>query len=156
MGRQEVKSKFLYSLSLRGKCLQVWEAIYNKFEDWSYFSHLTQIYSSLVVAEGMDVDTSPVEVNADSQFMSLSVNSVVELALGSGNSYGIIRWIGTLPGRQETMAGLELVIFILTCYCTYSNVTKTSMDNYGNTVWTTAIDFEAIKQLHHLTWNKIS
>lgn len=86
------------------------------------------------VAEGMDVDTSPVEVNADSQFMSLSVNSVVELALGSGNSYGIIRWIGTLPGRQETMAGLELVIFILTCYCTYSNVTKTSMDNYGNTV----------------------
>ncbi|XP_070688473.1 ubiquitin carboxyl-terminal hydrolase CYLD isoform X2 [Pempheris klunzingeri] len=56
----------------------------------------------------MDVDTSPVEPDTDDLYMDLSVNSVVQVSLGTGNSYGIIRWIGTLPGRQETMAGLEL------------------------------------------------
>lgn len=59
-------------------------------------------------AEIMDVDISPVEPIPDDLYMNLSMNSVVELTLGSGNSYGIIRWIGTLPGRQEIMAGLEL------------------------------------------------
>ncbi|XP_054459070.1 ubiquitin carboxyl-terminal hydrolase CYLD [Anoplopoma fimbria] len=54
--------------------------------------------------ESMDVDTTPVE--KDNGFLSL--NSVVEVTLGKGTSYGIIRWIGTLPGCQETMAGLEL------------------------------------------------
>lgn len=58
--------------------------------------------------ESMDVETPPVEPNTDDLYLDLSVNSVVEVTLGTGNSYGIIRWIGTLPGRQETMAGLEL------------------------------------------------
>ncbi|KAM7387778.1 hypothetical protein PAMP_023995 [Pampus punctatissimus] len=57
-------------------------------------------------ADSTDVNTSPLEPNAGD--LGLSVNSMVELALASGNSYGIIRWIGMLPGRQETMAGLEL------------------------------------------------
>ncbi|XP_077439768.1 ubiquitin carboxyl-terminal hydrolase CYLD isoform X2 [Vanacampus margaritifer] len=38
----------------------------------------------------------------------LGVNSLVEVSLGARTSYGIIRWIGTLPGRAEMMAGLEL------------------------------------------------
>lgn len=65
----------------------------------------------------MDVDSSPVEPNTDDLYLDLSVNSVVEVTLATSNSYGIIRWIGNLPGRQELMAGLELVIFILTYYC---------------------------------------
>lgn len=70
-----------------------------------------------VEPESMDVDAPPMDSNTDDLYMDLSVNSVVEVTLGAGNLYGIIRWIGTLPGRQDTMAGLELVIFILTCYC---------------------------------------
>lgn len=68
---------------------------------------------SAVEPESMDVDMSLMEPNTDDLYTDLSVNSVVELTLGSGNSYGIIRWIGSLPGRQEIMAGLELVM--LTC-----------------------------------------
>ncbi|XP_034736397.1 ubiquitin carboxyl-terminal hydrolase CYLD isoform X2 [Etheostoma cragini] len=56
----------------------------------------------------MDVDTPPVEPNADDMYLDLSVNSLVEVNLMKGRSYGIIRWIGSLPNRQETMAGLEL------------------------------------------------
>ncbi|KAJ7986335.1 hypothetical protein DPEC_G00338860 [Dallia pectoralis] len=38
----------------------------------------------------------------------LNVNSLVEVALGKGPSFGTIRWTGFLPGREGTMAGLEL------------------------------------------------
>ncbi|KAF1385307.1 hypothetical protein PFLUV_G00106380 [Perca fluviatilis] len=58
--------------------------------------------------ESMDVDTPPVEPNTDDLYLDLSVNSLVEVTLAKGSSYGIIRWIGSLPTRQETMAGLEL------------------------------------------------
>ncbi|KAL7396546.1 hypothetical protein ABVT39_007562 [Epinephelus coioides] len=58
--------------------------------------------------ESMDVDTPPVEPDTDDLYMDLTVNSVVEVTLATGNSYGIIRWIGFLPGGKETMAGLEL------------------------------------------------
>ncbi|XP_056131555.1 ubiquitin carboxyl-terminal hydrolase CYLD [Lampris incognitus] len=44
----------------------------------------------------------------DTHHMDLSVNSLVEVTLATGNAYGIIRWIGKVPGREETMAGLEL------------------------------------------------
>ncbi|XP_010870769.2 ubiquitin carboxyl-terminal hydrolase CYLD [Esox lucius] len=40
--------------------------------------------------------------------LGLNVNSLVEVTLGKGPSYGTIRWIGFLPGREGTMAGLEL------------------------------------------------
>ncbi|CAK6976420.1 ubiquitin carboxyl-terminal hydrolase CYLD [Scomber scombrus] len=59
-------------------------------------------------AEGMDFDTSQVETNTDDIYTNLTVDSVVEVTLATGNGYGIIRWIGTLPDRQEIMAGLEL------------------------------------------------
>ncbi|XP_049910334.1 ubiquitin carboxyl-terminal hydrolase CYLD [Epinephelus moara] len=58
--------------------------------------------------ESMDVDAPPVEPDTDDLYMDLTVNSVVEVTLATGNSYGIIRWIGFLPGGKETMAGLEL------------------------------------------------
>ncbi|XP_070764624.1 ubiquitin carboxyl-terminal hydrolase CYLD [Enoplosus armatus] len=61
-----------------------------------------------VPAESMDVDTALVDPNTGDLYMGLSVNSMVEVTLAEGNSYGIIRWIGTLPDLQETMAGLEL------------------------------------------------
>lgn len=81
----------------------------------------------------MDIDTALEEQNTDYLYMDLSVNSLVEVTLGSGNSYGIIRWIGTLPDRQEIMAGLELVIFLLTCYCAdESLIEMCNMYNYGN------------------------
>uniref|UniRef100_A0A8C2WSU4 Ubiquitin carboxyl-terminal hydrolase CYLD n=1 Tax=Cyclopterus lumpus TaxID=8103 RepID=A0A8C2WSU4_CYCLU len=54
--------------------------------------------------ERMEVDATPVEKDSG----DLSLNSVVEVTLKKGKSYGIIRWIGTLPGLKETMAGLEL------------------------------------------------
>ncbi|XP_038570967.1 ubiquitin carboxyl-terminal hydrolase CYLD isoform X1 [Micropterus salmoides] len=60
-----------------------------------------------VPADSMDVDTTLVDPNTD-LYMDLSVNSVVEVNMGAGNLYGIIRWIGNLPGRPEIMAGLEL------------------------------------------------
>ncbi|AWP10471.1 putative ubiquitin carboxyl-terminal hydrolase CYLD-like [Scophthalmus maximus] len=41
-------------------------------------------------------------------YLDLSLNSMVEFTLATGNSYGIIRWIGTLPDREQIMAGLEL------------------------------------------------
>ncbi|XP_071774514.2 ubiquitin carboxyl-terminal hydrolase CYLD [Centroberyx gerrardi] len=59
-------------------------------------------------SECMDIDTSLTEPDIDAHHMGLSVNSLVEVNLSGGNSYGTIRWIGTLPGREETMAGLEL------------------------------------------------
>lgn len=55
--------------------------------------------------EGMDVDTYP---KLDVHPMGMGVGSVVKVALGTGLCRGIIRWIGFLPGRVETMAGLEL------------------------------------------------
>ncbi|XP_029003150.1 ubiquitin carboxyl-terminal hydrolase CYLD [Betta splendens] len=67
------------------------------------------------VAKG-EVPTEPVSMLMDTAAaepklglsMELTVNSVVEVTLASGNTFGIIRWIGKLPDRQETMAGLEL------------------------------------------------
>ncbi|KAM4548560.1 ubiquitin carboxyl-terminal hydrolase CYLD [Odontesthes bonariensis] len=56
--------------------------------------------------ESMDMDTLPPEAPADDLHMELS--SVVEVTLGSGNAYGIIRWIGNLPDRSDLMVGLEL------------------------------------------------
>lgn len=58
--------------------------------------------------ENMDVDTPPVQADTDDLCMNLSVSSVVEVYLGAGNLHGIIRWMGTLPDRKETMVGLEL------------------------------------------------
>lgn len=55
----------------------------------------------------MDVDTPP-EANTDNPY-NLSLSSMVEVTLATGNTYGIIRWIGNVPDRSETMVGLELV-----------------------------------------------
>lgn len=60
----------------------------------------------------MTVETAPGEPDTEDLDMDLTVNSVVEMMLSERNVYGIIRWIGKLPGRQDIMAGLELVIFI--------------------------------------------
>lgn len=54
------------------------------------------------------MDPTPAE-----NYTHLDVNSMVEVTLGAGNLYGIIRWIGKLPEREEIMAGLELVCFDL-------------------------------------------
>lgn len=67
----------------------------------------------------MDIDIPPVEAHTD---LSISLNSVVEVTLGKGNSYGIIRWIGMLPGREDKMVGLELVnlfadVLMFRLYC---------------------------------------
>lgn len=85
----------------------------------SWLSHFNKSDSNMffhVEPDSMDVDTTLVDPNTD-LYMDLSVNSVVEVNMGAGNLYGIIRWIGNLPGRPEIMAGLELVKFIRTCYC---------------------------------------
>ncbi|XP_049573057.1 ubiquitin carboxyl-terminal hydrolase CYLD isoform X4 [Syngnathus scovelli] len=52
----------------------------------------------------------------------MGVNSLVEVSLGTGSLYGIIRWIGTLPGRQDVMAGLELEEDIGVSDGTFKNV----------------------------------
>lgn len=70
----------------------------------------------------MDTGTPTAEPNTDDLYMDLSVNSLVEVTLANGNSYGIIRWIGTLPGRQEVMAGLELVMCLLGLMILFSGV----------------------------------
>lgn len=58
--------------------------------------------------ESMEVDTPLEKPNTDDLYLDLALDSAVEVTVAAGNSYGTIRWIGTLPGRQETMAGLEL------------------------------------------------
>nr|XP_004572386.3 ubiquitin carboxyl-terminal hydrolase CYLD [Maylandia zebra] len=70
---------------------------------------LEAVIKGELIAEGesMDVDTPP-EADTDYLYMGLSLNSMVEVTLGEGNTYGIIRWIGKLPDRSETMVGLEL------------------------------------------------
>ncbi|KAL6108404.1 uncharacterized protein ACO6RY_18932 [Pungitius sinensis] len=57
-----------------------------------------------VAPESKGTETPPVEKDT----ADLSLSSVVEVSLAKGTSYGIIRWIGTLLGCLETMAGLEL------------------------------------------------
>lgn len=52
------------------------------------------------------VDTPPVDTPAEPL---MDLNSMVEVTLGNGNCYGIIRWIGFLPEREDMMVGLELV-----------------------------------------------
>uniref|UniRef100_UPI0037E75E0F ubiquitin carboxyl-terminal hydrolase CYLD n=1 Tax=Semicossyphus pulcher TaxID=241346 RepID=UPI0037E75E0F len=59
-------------------------------------------------SESMDVDMPPLEDHTDNLYLDLSLNSLVEVSVTSGNLYGMIRWIGNLPDRPETMAGLEL------------------------------------------------
>ena len=66
--------------------------------------------------ESMEVDTPLEKPNTDDLYLDLALDSAVEVTVATGNSYGTIRWIGTLPGRQETMAGLELVLFVLTAF----------------------------------------
>lgn len=68
--------------------------------------------------ESMEVDTTLEKPNTDDLYLDLALDSAVEVTVAIGNSYGTIRWIGTLPGRKETMAGLELVMFVLTAFCT--------------------------------------
>lgn len=46
---------------------------------------------------------------AENLYTDLTANSVVELTLNHRNVYGIIRWIGMLPEREDLMAGIELV-----------------------------------------------
>ena len=42
--------------------------------------------------------------------MVLDVDSLIELTLSDGVAYGVIRWIGMVPDRNDTvMCGLELV-----------------------------------------------
>ncbi|XP_061593261.1 ubiquitin carboxyl-terminal hydrolase CYLD-like [Cololabis saira] len=53
----------------------------------------------------MDVDEPPLEPDPG---LLMGLNSMVEVSLSVPNSYGIIRWMGTLPEREETMVGLEL------------------------------------------------
>lgn len=55
----------------------------------------------------MDADT-PLEADTDDLYTGLSLNSMVEVTLGTRTAYGIVRWIGTLPDRSETTVGLEL------------------------------------------------
>ncbi|XP_029356776.1 ubiquitin carboxyl-terminal hydrolase CYLD isoform X2 [Echeneis naucrates] len=56
--------------------------------------------------QSMDTDMLPVKPNNND--LGLSVNSMVEVTLAKGNSYGTIRWIGTVKDSEKTMAGLEL------------------------------------------------
>uniref|UniRef100_A0A667YQ56 Ubiquitin carboxyl-terminal hydrolase CYLD n=1 Tax=Myripristis murdjan TaxID=586833 RepID=A0A667YQ56_9TELE len=60
------------------------------------------------MVQKMDVDTPVVE--PDANYGGLGVNSMVEVDFAAGKSYGTIRWIGYLPGRDEITAGVELVI----------------------------------------------
>uniref|UniRef100_A0A1A8KT35 Ubiquitin carboxyl-terminal hydrolase CYLD n=1 Tax=Nothobranchius kuhntae TaxID=321403 RepID=A0A1A8KT35_NOTKU len=55
--------------------------------------------------ESMDMETPPLETLTD---LHMGLNSMVEVTLASGNGYGMIRWIGTLPDRDGVCAGLEL------------------------------------------------
>lgn len=75
-----------------------------------------------VAPESMDTGTPTAEENSDDLYMDLSVNSVVEVTLANGNAYGIIRWIGNLPDREEMMAGLELVMCLLSLVILFSGV----------------------------------
>ncbi|KAM9848407.1 ubiquitin carboxyl-terminal hydrolase CYLD [Aulostomus maculatus] len=58
--------------------------------------------------EHMDLDRPAVEPNPEAANKGLSISSLVEVTLAAGNSFGIIRWIGTLPDRHNLMAGIEL------------------------------------------------
>ncbi|XP_058494803.1 ubiquitin carboxyl-terminal hydrolase CYLD [Solea solea] len=58
--------------------------------------------------EKMDIDTPPTKSKAYDPRMLLSVNSLVEVNLALGRSYGTIRWIGNLHDIEHPMAGLEL------------------------------------------------
>ena len=114
MERQGGKLRFHLTRLLKERCLQVGKTLSMLIYDAG--SHMydktdPRIFST-IEPESMDVDTAQMEPKTS----DLTKNSVVELTLGEGNSYGIIRWIGTLPGRPETMVGLELVISVAACY----------------------------------------
>lgn len=112
-GRRAANWRSRWSPSLRASCLQVGAT--TDMMNYQVVHHIcTKADSNLFFSAGperMDLDPPALEPN-DSPFTDLSVNSMVEVSLANGNSYGIIRWIGSLPGRVETMAGLELVIFV--------------------------------------------
>lgn len=113
MERRGAKLKFHCTGLLKGRCLQVRATLSMlKCEAISHMCDRSDPNIFFTVEpESMDVGTPPMEPDSDDLYTDLTVNSVVEVTLGAGNSYGIIRWIGTLTGRQEVMAGLELVIF---------------------------------------------
>ncbi|XP_059197782.1 ubiquitin carboxyl-terminal hydrolase CYLD [Centropristis striata] len=69
---------------------------------------LQQVVKGEVPAEPESMDTAPAPLEDLDLYSDLSLNSLVEVTLGQGNAYGIIRWIGTLPGWEDAMAGLEL------------------------------------------------
>lgn len=54
------------------------------------------------------VDSASVEHQQEDLYTDMSLGTLVELTLDAKKLYGTIRWIGTLPDMQETMAGLEL------------------------------------------------
>ena len=43
--------------------------------------------------------------------MNISKSSAVQFGGSQNPWYGIVRWIGNLPGEQELVAGIELVSF---------------------------------------------
>ncbi|XP_019727321.1 ubiquitin carboxyl-terminal hydrolase CYLD isoform X1 [Hippocampus comes] len=55
-----------------------------------------------------DSDLIALDNRAAETESAMGLNSLVEVSLGTRRLYGIIRWIGTLPGQKEIMAGLEL------------------------------------------------
>lgn len=55
------------------------------------------------------VEPPSVEHHQEDLYTDMSLGTLVELTLDAKKLYGTIRWIGTLPDMQETMAGLELV-----------------------------------------------
>ncbi|KAJ3599757.1 hypothetical protein NHX12_033713 [Muraenolepis orangiensis] len=56
--------------------------------------------------EPMDVPEAS-EASVDPQTW-LGVSSMVELTIGEGCAHGVIRWIGKMHGKEDTMCGLEL------------------------------------------------
>lgn len=54
-------------------------------------------------------ESASVERHQEDLYTDMSLGTLVELTLDAKKLYGTIRWIGTPPDMQETMAGLELV-----------------------------------------------
>ena len=109
--------------------------------------NLIQIFTA--ESEEMNVDEPPVEQNNDDLYTSLTVNSVVEVTLAKGNSYGIIRWIGPLTDKGQIMAGLELVTFTLTDpEIKKDTVFNSNNDNSPNHRLNSDLDFSATLVTH--------
>ncbi|XP_069009025.1 LOW QUALITY PROTEIN: ubiquitin carboxyl-terminal hydrolase CYLD [Embiotoca jacksoni] len=61
-----------------------------------------------VPAESESIEVGAAAMETDVDGPCLGVNSMVEVTMGASISYGIIRWIGNLPDRDDVMVGLEL------------------------------------------------